>query len=179
MGFRVAMAALNALEAERPSDEELVAIVENDSCAVDAIQVITGCTLGKGNLIFRDYGKQIYTFAVRDSGKAIRIEALRLNEDGREELQALRRKVFGGEATEEERQLYRKKVEVAVEEYLSAPLERVVRMKEVKCTLPEKARLFNSVTCALCGEKVMEPRARIKDGQPVCIPCADQYSRGW
>lgn len=55
LGYRVAKAALRELKAERPRDEELVAIVENDSCAADAIQFITGATFGKGNLIFRDY----------------------------------------------------------------------------------------------------------------------------
>ena len=57
----------------RPEDEELVAIVENDSCSVDAIQYVTGCTMGKGNLIFRDYGKHAYTFFNRNTGKGIRI----------------------------------------------------------------------------------------------------------
>ena len=47
--------------------------MENDSCAVDAIQVVTGCTFGKGNLIFFDFGKQSYTFASRDSGEAVRV----------------------------------------------------------------------------------------------------------
>ncbi|NLZ28705.1 MAG: formylmethanofuran dehydrogenase, partial [Firmicutes bacterium] len=61
-GFRVAEAALKQLEADRDIDEEILAIVENDSCAVDAIQFITGCTLGKGNLIFHDHGKPVYTF---------------------------------------------------------------------------------------------------------------------
>jgi formylmethanofuran dehydrogenase subunit E len=53
-GYRVAEAAMDALGDGRDIDEEMVAVVENDSCAVDAIQVVTGCTLGKGNLIFRD-----------------------------------------------------------------------------------------------------------------------------
>ena len=56
-----------------PEDKELVAVVENDSCAVDAIQVLTGCTFGKGNLIFRDHGKHVYTFFKRTSGEALRV----------------------------------------------------------------------------------------------------------
>src|SRR3990172_4604312 len=72
LGFRVSKLALNELGG-RSKDEELVAMVENDSCAVDAVQVMTGCTFGKGNLIFRDYGKQVYTFIKRPSGKSIRI----------------------------------------------------------------------------------------------------------
>ena len=48
-------------------------IVENDSCSVDAIQVVTGCTMGKGNLIFKDYGKHVYTFINRDSWDVLRL----------------------------------------------------------------------------------------------------------
>jgi formylmethanofuran dehydrogenase subunit E len=72
-GYKVATFALEKLNFDRSSDEELVAIVENDSCAVDAIQVVTGCTFGKGNLIFKDYGKHVYTFFNRNTGAGIRI----------------------------------------------------------------------------------------------------------
>ena len=33
-------------------DEEIVCISENDACGVDAIQVMLGCSVGKGNLLF-------------------------------------------------------------------------------------------------------------------------------
>jgi len=72
-GYKVSLFALEKLNFDRASDEELVAIVENDSCAVDGIQVVTGCTFGKGNLIFRDYGKHVYTFFNRNTGEGIRI----------------------------------------------------------------------------------------------------------
>jgi len=72
-GYKVGMFALEKLNFDRSSDEELVAIVENDSCAVDGIQIVTGCTFGKGNLIFRDYGKHVYTFFNRNTGEGIRI----------------------------------------------------------------------------------------------------------
>src|SRR4030066_981430 len=72
LGYRVSMLALKEL-GERAIDEELVAIVQNNSCAVDAVQVMTGCSFGKGNLIFKDYGKQVYTFIKRPSGDGLRI----------------------------------------------------------------------------------------------------------
>jgi len=72
-GYKVAEFALEKLNFDRSSDEELVAIVENDSCAIDGIQVVAGCTFGKGNLIFRDYGKHVYTFFNRNTGQGIRI----------------------------------------------------------------------------------------------------------
>jgi len=72
-GYKVSQYAMDKLGIDRSSDEELVAIVENDTCAVDGVQVVTGCTFGKGNLIFRDYGKHVYTFYSRKTGKGIRI----------------------------------------------------------------------------------------------------------
>ncbi len=72
-GYKIGMFALEKLKSDRPSDEQFVAIVENDTCAVDGIQVVTGCTFGKGNLIFRDYGKHVYTFFNRNTDKGIRI----------------------------------------------------------------------------------------------------------
>lgn len=53
----------------RSEDEEIVAVVENDSCSIDSIQFMTGCTFGKGNLIFRDHGKHVYTFLNRKTGE--------------------------------------------------------------------------------------------------------------
>ncbi|MCD6382832.1 MAG: formylmethanofuran dehydrogenase subunit E family protein, partial [Thermoplasmata archaeon] len=68
------VASMIVLQRFPPSaDEELVAVVENDSCSVDAIQVLTGCTFGKGNLFHYDYGKSVYTFYSRGSSKAIRL----------------------------------------------------------------------------------------------------------
>jgi formylmethanofuran dehydrogenase subunit E len=176
-GYRVAEAALQALQSGRDIDEELVAIVENDSCAVDAIQYVTGCTLGKGNLILRDYGKQAYNFARRSDGKAVRIIPRNREGKSQHELNELRRKILVGNPTDEERERFAALNARAISEYLVSPLEDVVKIKNTAIKLPEKARIFNSITCAECGENVMEPRARVKNGQMVCIPCADSYER--
>ena len=84
IGYRASKEGLRRLGAHRATDEEVVAIVENDSCAVDAVQVLTGCTFGKGNLFFRDHGKHVYTFALRPSGRAVRVSrkpGLRMSAD--------------------------------------------------------------------------------------------------
>ena len=58
IGYAAVKAGSRVLGLSTAEDEEIVAFVENDSCAVDAVQVLLGCTFGKGNLIFRDWGKQ-------------------------------------------------------------------------------------------------------------------------
>ncbi len=179
VGYRAAKIGLQELAGHRAEDEELVAIVENDACGVDAVMVLTGCTLGKGNLLYRDYGKHVYTFISRESGKAVRVSvkggAWRQND----EFRALREKVFAGTADERERQLFREHQEQRTRYILEAPPEELCAVQHVKVELPPKARLFNSVTCAFCGEPVSEARARVRDGKFACIPCAGEYTRGW
>lgn len=154
IGYRVAQIALRELGVERAFDEELVAVVENDSCSVDAIQVLTGCSVGKGNLILHDFGKQVYTIGNRKNGQAIRIALKPLPT---------------GEKDKSKR----------LEQVFALPEEEFCSFGKVNLPLPGKARLFNSLQCAECGELVAEVRARLKNGKPVCIPCAGEYSRGW
>lgn len=179
IGYRVAKAALETLENERDIDEELLAVVENDSCAVDAIQVITGCTLGKGNLLYKDYGKQVYTFSLRPEGKTVRIALKNRESSKQDQMMELRTKMAGGEATPEDESLFNKLHDEVLDEFLSCPQDDILEIKEVKYNQPEKARIFKSVECSCCGEKVMEPRARIREGEIACIPCSVEYSRGW
>ena len=66
-----------------------------------------------------------------------------------------------------------------VERGLEAAEEAFCTIRHTKVELPVKARIFKSVTCAFCGEPVSESRARIREGQISCIPCAGEYTRGW
>ena len=74
LGIRAAEAALREI-GPHSTDEEVVALVETNMCAVDAIQYLTGCTFGKGNLIHLDHGKNAYTFVRRSAGKGIPVVA--------------------------------------------------------------------------------------------------------
>jgi formylmethanofuran dehydrogenase subunit E len=73
IGFRAAKAAMESLKEIRAEDEEIVAIVETDACSADAVQVLTGCTFGKGNFIFKDHGKMVLTLLSRNTGEGVRV----------------------------------------------------------------------------------------------------------
>jgi formylmethanofuran dehydrogenase subunit E len=181
IGYRAARAALEALCVDRPVDEELVAIVENDACGIDAIQYVAGTTMGKGNLIFRDFGKRAWTFINRRTGKAVRVaEKPEFFEQKSDPvLSELRAKVMAGSATSEEQKEFSKRSGQYIRDLLSFPAEEMFTIRNVTPEIPETARIFRSVTCAVCGESVAESRARLQDGKIVCIPCHDQYTRGW
>jgi formylmethanofuran dehydrogenase subunit E len=171
LGYRVAKAALRELKADRPRDEELVAIVENDSCAVDAIQFITGCTFGKGNFIFRDYGKHVYTFYNRRTGQGLRIsEDYRGFEDD-QRYPGLKKRQEAGEDVAREMQLFKMEKTSAI---LKADEKEIFTITPVSSPPPEEATIRSSVRCAMCGEKFMESRGREKNGKSVCTPCFEK-----
>lgn len=170
-GYRVAVAAMQSLDVERPYDEELVAIAETDACGVDAIQMITGCTAGKGNLIVRDYGKHAFSFYSRDSGKAVRVLVRQTSIREQSEMDSLRRKVFSDIATPEERERFYALMEVVANIILTLPQDEVVKVEEVSIEEPQKARIFKTVTCSCCGEPVADAKAKVVEGSFVCMPC--------
>ncbi len=168
-GYKVAREAIKYF-GQKAEDEEIVAVVENDSCAVDAIQVVTGCTFGKGNLIHKDYGKQVYTFYNRVTGEGIRF-SVDFNYQETPEEKAAWERFQAGERTEEVMSIIRDRKAKKIKAVLKALPEEVIKMRPVTMAVPPEAKIYPSVRCATCGEKVMEPRARIRDGKIACIPC--------
>jgi formylmethanofuran dehydrogenase subunit E len=57
---------------------------------------------------------------------------------------------------------------------LDIPDDELLKVQRVTVEIPAYAVIFASVTCSVCGESVMEPRIRMKDGRPVCLPCSGQ-----
>lgn len=168
LGYRVAKAAMRELGAGRPADEELVAVVENDSCAVDAIQFITGCTFGKGNLVFRDYGKHVYTFYNRRTGAGIRISEDYRGFEGDNRFSELKKREAAGEDVSREMAEYKMAKATAI---LRADERDIFSIAPAEAAPPSEARIRGSVRCSICGEKFMESRGRVKRGAIVCIPC--------
>lgn len=175
MGYRVSLAALREMKMENISeDEELVAIVENDSCAVDAIQVMTGCTFGKGNLIFRDYGKQVYSFIKRPSGDAVRISIDIQFPDETEYEKEMWRRYSQGDRAEDVIRVLQERKSKKIKIILDSPDSVIFKIQRLILMPPQKATIYQSLRCQSCGEKVAEPKARLKDGKILCIPCFEE-----
>jgi len=170
-GIKVALCALEKM-GSRATDEELVAIVENDACPVDAVQVLTGCTFGKGNLIHKNHGKQAYTFFNRNTGEGIRISFKSFSPQESDEEKKAWGQYSSGDRSPGILEAIDKRKTRRIQQILEASNSELFEVKNINQTLPDKARIYPSVDCAVCHEKVMEPMARIKNGVIVCIPCA-------
>jgi formylmethanofuran dehydrogenase subunit E len=160
IGYQAARAALKLLKQGRARDEELVCITMTDSCAVDAIQLLTGCTAGKGNLLFRNFGKMTFLFLRR--GRGAKSGGVRL---------ALKPQVMKGHpgsAAPEDREAK------ACALFAAQPEELFAIRKITGYPVPERARIFPSQPCAACGEPTMEPRLRVENGKLLCAECAPE-----
>ena len=151
IGYKASLYAIDLLNLEFSGDEQVVCIAENDACGVDGIQVMLGCSIGKGNLLFHMLGKQAFSFYNRKTGASLRL--------------VLKPKPEG--MTREESFAY----------YQSCEPKDMFDVKEATIRLPEKARLFDSYICDCCGEVTGANWIRLAGGKKLCQDCYDQYDR--
>ncbi len=170
MGIRVAEFAQKHLDVSQDYDEELLAVVETNSCGVDAIQSILGCTFGKGNLIFKDYGKNVYTIASRDKNRAVRI-AQKFRDQPDPDSARYRQLNHKRDLTDAEISEKENLIGVIFEKLMSMPFDEMFNWQEVEFDFPEKAQIYPTVQCVVCGEGVMEPRAIRTEQGFICPTC--------
>jgi formylmethanofuran dehydrogenase subunit E len=172
IGIRVAEIALREI-GSHAQDEEIVAVVETDMCGVDAIQVLTGCTFGKGNLIFKDYGKKAFSFYRPSDGKGLRIVSLpKLLSAPNPERDELMVRLQNNTIGQKERGRFEELQILLTEKILEAPLEDLFEIKDAPSLLPAPARIHHSIVCQVCGEEVMATRVQQVEGKRLCIPCS-------
>jgi len=135
-------------------DEELVAVVENDNCSVDAIQALLGTTFGKGNLKFFDFGKNNYTFYNRTKKKAVKLSM--------------------NIGSSKDRELSR---EERIVKLLNSNPETVFTIKEIKYRPPEEAQIHQSISCQKCNQLTMSTRTKELNNKIYCIPCYDKLTK--
>lgn len=176
IGIRVSELCLRELG--HNSQSPLVAICETDMCGVDAIQALTGCSVGKGNLLFRDYGKMGFTFFRRSDDRGFRavVNPAFLGEDGVTMFELMKKK-FSGNATPEEIRECDEIRSSNKHKYLTAGLDEIFILSEPQSEIPRPAKILTSVICDSCKEKTMESRSRYFDGSCLCIPCFEKVEQ--
>lgn len=158
IGYKASLYVLKLLEVtvdeERgcaSGNEQIVCIAENDACGIDAIQVILGCSIGKGNLLFHLRGKQAFSFYNRNNGKSVRLVLKPRSE----------------QMTRAESFIF----------YQKAAPEEIFEVKQTTIELPEQARLFDSYVCECCGEVTGANWIRLDGEKKVCLDCYQEYCR--
>ena len=177
IGVKAAVRAVKELGICSTGMEEVVAIVEVNNCFSDGVQFVTGCSFGNNALIYRDYGKTAFTLTKR-SGEAVRvsvkIDGQSLEEQEPETMELFQKVVVRRQGTEADQRRLKELWRQLSFEMLDISDEELFNIQRVTIPVPAYSRIFANVKCSICGENIMEPRARIQDGKPVCIPCSGQ-----
>lgn len=172
-GYRVAKEAKRLMKLRRSIDEEVVAICENDSCAIDALQVLLGAVAGKGNLIIKDFGKNAYTVLSRAKRKAYRFSRKAQYEyRGKDKIvfERIEAAITAGTAPESDK---RKLRSLKINDLLTRPFGEIFATEEVSFEEPRYAPLAPSESCAICDEMTMAAKMiKLNDGRKVCAPCS-------
>lgn len=176
IGFQAGRVLMKRLGASKAPDEELLAIVENDACGVDAIQVMTGCTFGKGNLIFKNYGKHAFSLIDRKRERALRVCFLANILKADTEFPSLSKKVQKDEASQSELARFRQLQQERTQKILEAEAESLFKIEEIPPDFPPKARIVASGVCDFCKELTKIDLLQEVNGKKACIPCA--YEQG-
>lgn len=151
IGYKAATYVKELFGFEYAEDEELVCISENDACGVDAIQVLLGCSIGKGNLLFHMTGKQAFNFFDKTTGKSTRL--------------VLKPRPEGLSKEENFKQLQ------------EAEAKDLFYAMRPSLTLPEAARIFSSHKCDCCGEMTGDNWLKVVGGKYLCLDCYKSYDR--
>ena len=151
IGFNAALYAMDLLDITFADNEQVVCISENDACGVDAIQVMLGCSIGKGNLLFHMTGKQAFSVYDRATGKSVRL--------------VLKPKPLN--LTPEASARY----------YEGTSPEDLFDVKPATIALPRGAKIFDSYYCDCCGEKTGSNWIRLAGEKKLCLDCYETYNR--
>ncbi len=174
LGTRMCMIAMEQLRMDtRKDNENLVVYVEIDRCLPDAIQAVTGCSLGNRRLKYSDYGKFIATFVDISSGRAVRVSALddKLNSSQGfwTWLENIMISTKPGNLTPQ-----KEEIEFAAQLMEEIPLGDLLLMEEIHFEVPENdipGFIEHVAVCSVCGEHVMDWKEFNVDGRTICRSC--------
>lgn len=176
LGLRAGAAAMNLLNVARAQNKELLAIVElgDDHCAhcfADGVQMITGCTFGKGNIRQTGIGKFGLTLIDRKTGKAIRVVPKAEAQLASRETPFFQNYRMKGVPAS---QVPVEVVEPLIQNVMNAPEEKILSIGAIHTVSAEsKEETFDAFVCEHCSEMVVEKYGRVVGNRKVCITCQE------
>jgi formylmethanofuran dehydrogenase subunit E len=153
LGTRMTIAGMRELGMNpHEHNRSLIIYVEIDRCGADAVQAITGCSLGHRNLKHKDYGKFAATFVDTATGKAVRVAVSEKNREKHNQL--------------EQKELLKVLGEI--------PESEILKIEHVQISIPEDdipGFPHQKARCSVCGEQIMDNHHVIVDGKVMCKNC--------
>ena len=162
LGVKMSLLGLREIGITDPRGRDrksLIVFVEMDRCATDAVQSVTGCSLGRRTMKFMDFGKMAATFLNLRTGRAVRVIA-------KEEARRKAKEYFPE---------IESKYTAQLEAYKIMSEEDLFDVMDVQVTIPPEdmpGRPVQRIRCDSCGEYVQDMREVYREGKVLCRPCS-------
>ncbi|MBN1191973.1 MAG: TraR/DksA C4-type zinc finger protein [Dehalococcoidales bacterium] len=151
LGTKMSLAAMKALGLDPGvKNKNLIVFAETDRCMTDAVQSVTGCSLGHRSLKHVDYGKFAATFFNQTTGKALRA-SIKESFNSKGPIEEVSRRIA------------------------QTPDRDMVILQEVEVNIPETdlpGSPHKRAYCSVCGERIVDGREIIRDEKTFCRACA-------
>jgi formylmethanofuran dehydrogenase subunit E len=149
--------------------KKIGAISETQVCLSDAIQYLTGCTIGNKYLKLKDQiGRYAMTLYSRKDGHGVRVfvDQKKINKETMPEIWKFFQRKRGPEVrdNQELRQASAKKI---VEEFYAGNMD-IFGYEQVQVADFEKDPVAPAICCKECGETFLSK----SDGETVCLVCS-------
>ena len=156
LGTRLTIAGLHEL-GMNPTEpvRNLIVYMEIDRCGTDAVQAITGCSLGHRSLKHKDFGKFAATFVDTRNGNAVRVSVHEKNRAEHDKLDP-------------------KEVIKVLSE---VPDDEILNIEHVRITIPKEdlpGFPVGKAICSTCGEQISDNRQTVVNGRVLCRNCAGE-----
>ena len=156
LGTRLTLAGLRevGINPHEPI-HNLIVFMEIDRCGTDAVQAITGCSLGHRSLKHKDFGKFAATFVNTTTGKTIRVS---VHEKNRAEHDKIDRKEL-------------------ITVLSCIPEEEILKIEQVRLAIPREdlpGFPVGTAVCSVCGEQISDNRQIVREGAVFCRNCAGE-----
>ncbi len=172
MGYRVSKALMREMGDDMKNMKDVYAYVGASTCAVDAIQKMTGCTLGKRNLVFTHTGKSVFVMQNAKTGKAVRAYCHYWDHFDHVHVQVSRKAAHAPTATSEQKAAFSALLDSQVQGILAADEATLFTLGRVTLAAPSRSSKYVSEACGVCGEFAKADLLQDKCGQKLCAECA-------
>jgi formylmethanofuran dehydrogenase subunit E len=155
LGTRLTIAGLHALGMDPlQPNKNLIVYMEIDRCGTDAVQSITGCSLGHRSLKHKDYGKFAATFVDTKTNRAVRVSVHEKNRAEHDQLEP----------------------KEVIRVLSVVPDDEILQIEHVQLNIPKEDQPglpIGKAVCSQCGEQVSDNRHVVVEGKVLCRNCAN------
>ncbi len=176
MGLRAGAIAMNWLGVARSEGNALLALLElgdnhASHCFGDGVQVVTGCTYGKGNIKQLGYGKFALTLVDTTTSRAVRVvPRADMQVQMRRQPFCVQYRLHGVPFADIPDEV----VDPLIQEVLSGPEATLFDVQDVfDYDVAVGSEDFGSFVCSRCDELVVEKYGRVIGDARLCIPCQE------